>query len=42
MEDLSSKSEAEKVEILNSLIEQYNIVKSKPNLYINREDILKE
>ncbi len=42
MEDLSRKSDAEKEAILNSLIEEYNIIKSKPNFYINRKDILKE
>ncbi len=35
--DASSK-EAE----LNKLIEYYNMVKSKPNLYISHKDIIKE
>ena len=35
----NEKSESEK---LNDLIEEYNIVKSKRNFYINRKDIIKE
>ena len=42
MENLSRKSESEKQAELNSLIEEYNIVKSKRNFYINRKDILRE
>ena len=37
--DKNEKSESEK---LNDLIEEYNIVKSKRNFYINRKDIIKE
>ena len=36
------KNESEKQTELNSLIEEYNIVKSKRNFYINRKDILME
>ena len=42
MEDPSKKTESEKQTELNSLIEEYNIVKSKRNFYINRKDILTE
>ena len=38
----NEKNESEKQAELNSLIEEYNIVKSKRNFYINRKDILKE
>ena len=40
--DKNEKNEADKQTILNGLIEEYNIVKSKRNFYINRKDILKE
>ena len=36
------KSNAEKQAELNSLIEEYNIIKSKRNFYISRKEILKE
>ena len=36
------KNDSEKQAELNSLIEEYNIVKSKRNFYISRKDILKE
>ena len=36
------KNENEKQTELNKLIEEYNIIKSKRNFYINRKDILKE
>ena len=42
MDDLSRKSMSEKQAELNSLIEEYNIVKSKRNFYINRKEILRE
>ena len=42
MEDQSKKTESEKQEELNGLIEVYNIIKSKRNFYINRKDILTE
>ena len=42
MDDPSKKTESEKKAQLNSLIEEYNIVKSKRNFYINRKDILTE
>ena len=42
MEDLSKKNEQDKQTILNGLIEEYNIIKSKRNFYINRKDILRE
>ena len=40
--DKNEKNEADKQTILNGLIEEYNIVKSKRNFYINRKDIIKE
>ena len=36
------KNDSEKQAELNSLIEEYKIVKSKRNFYISRKDILKE
>ena len=36
------KSNTEKQAELNSLIEEYNIIKSKRNFYISRKEILKE
>ena len=37
------KGEAsEKQDILNKLLEEINIVKSKKNLYISRSDLLRE
>ena len=42
MDDHSKKTDSEKQTELNSLIEEYNIVKSKRNFYINRKDILLE
>ena len=42
MEDSSKKTESDKQAELNGLIEEYNIVKSKRNFYINRKDILTE
>ena len=36
------KNNAEKQAELNSLIEEYNIIKSKRNFYISRKEILKE
>ena len=38
----NNSEKPEKQEELNSLIEQYNIIKSKRNFYISRKDILRE